>query len=106
MSARRVSVAFTPRSRQDFEDILLYSGKTWGEQQLREYENQLDQSILLLQSHPEVGKSVLGILSDYRALRSGHHIIYYTYAGNQLTIHRILHERRHVISDLLMPEDD
>ncbi len=35
-----------------------------------------------------------------------HHVIYYTCDDDTVTIHRILHERRHVTPEMFLPEPE
>ena len=55
MSARKLDLTFTPQARQDFYDILLYSGLTWGADQVDRYELTLHESIRRVLEHPESG---------------------------------------------------
>lgn len=107
MSGHRRHVTFTIRARQDYHEVLIYSLETWGADQLDRYEATLDDAIRRIREFPEAGRNCPNLMIDGRSARAGHHIIYYTLSEDDVTIHRILHERRHVTSSLMQlePED-
>ncbi len=76
MSAHKLSLAFTRLARQDFDDILLYSLRTWGRDQAIRCEGQLDRSILQIREHPDIGKPCPEVMPACRQQQSGHHVIY------------------------------
>jgi toxin ParE1/3/4 len=41
-----------------------------------------------------------------RRLRSGHHFVYYTQTDDTVTVHRILHERRHVTPAMMLEPEE
>lgn len=106
MSAHRASVTLTPLARQDFHDILLYSVITWGPDQLDRYEERLNRAIHHIRDHPDIGRPCPEVMPGGRRLRTGHHMIYCTATADAVIIHRILHERRHAIPPLMVPEPE
>ena len=45
----------SPRARQDFIDILRYTGETWGPKQLLIYRDKLDAALQAISSNPQTG---------------------------------------------------
>lgn len=107
MSDRKASLTFTFRARRDHQEILLYSLEIWGPDQLDRYETTLDNAIRRIRDFPEAGRDCTHLMASGRCARAGHHLIYYTFSDDTVTIHRILHERRHVTSTMMRsdPED-
>ncbi len=103
MSGRRWQIAFTNEARQDYQEILVYSLEMWGADQLDRYEATLDYAIRRMREFPDAGRDCTQLMIGGRCVRAGHHMIYYTVSNDTITIHRILHERRHVTSSLMEP---
>lgn len=104
MSARKMSLAFTIQARKDHTEILLYSLETWGPDQHGRYEALLDRVIRQIQTFPDAGRACPEILPDGRCRPVGQHMIYYSVATHVVTIHRILHQSRHVTPSLMLSE--
>lgn len=51
----RRKIVLSPRARQDFIDILRYTGETWGREQLHLYRDKLDDALRLIARNPEMG---------------------------------------------------
>ena len=105
MSAHR-AVSVVPQARQDLDDILLYSARTWGRDQVNRYSAALDRAIDRIRQYPESGRDCTPVLTGGRCVRCEHHLIYYTYDDQAVIVHRILHERRQVTNDLFLAEPD
>ena len=58
MSAHRRQLRFTPRARQDYDDILVYTETTWGEEQSERYESLLMSALASLVDHPHLGTAL------------------------------------------------
>lgn len=52
---RHRKIVLSPRARQDFIDILRYTGETWGRGQLRIYRDKFDDALQLITRNPEIG---------------------------------------------------
>jgi toxin ParE1/3/4 len=105
MSARRV-VSFAPQARQDLDDILLYSARTWGRDQVERYSAAINRVVDRTRQFPETGRDCETVLPGGRSVRCEHHRIYYTYDDHAVIVHRILHERRQVTPGMLSPDPD
>lgn len=56
MSSRKaMPVTLAPRARQDFIDILRYTGETWGQAQLLTYRNKINDALQALGGNPQLG---------------------------------------------------
>ena len=73
---------------------------------VRRYEGQLDRTILQAREFPESGRPRPDIMPHCRRPRAGHRHVYYTFSDDAVTIHRILHERRHVTPSLLAEPEE
>src|SRR4051812_9022386 len=93
MSARKMSLSFTPQARQDVSDVLLYTRRMWGSDQRDIYKNKIDARIDYLRRYPEGGPPRDDLYPTCRVLEVERHIIYYRLRENSVRILRILHER-------------
>ena len=101
MSCRKLlPLKFSPKARQDFIDILRYTGETWGQIQLLVYRDKIDDALKEIGRNPGTGQSRSDLLSTHLACLVGSHIIVYRINANNIGIVRILHQRmslpRHV----------
>jgi len=55
MSSHSVSVRLSRKARQDFIDILRYTGEQWGEGQLEVYRDKIDDALQAIGRNPEIG---------------------------------------------------
>ncbi len=55
MSSRSVPVRLSRKARQDFIDILRYTGEQWGEAQLEVYRDKIDDALQAIGRNPESG---------------------------------------------------
>jgi plasmid stabilization system protein ParE len=55
MSSRSLPVRLSKKARQDFIDILRYTGQTWGPNQLEVYRDKIDDALQALGHNPELG---------------------------------------------------
>jgi toxin ParE1/3/4 len=96
----------------DFAEILRFTRRRWGQQQLAIYHRLLDDGVTAVAQEPERLNSHgrddlrsglrsfhIGLLATRPSL--GHHVIYYRIAGDDVVeILRILHERMEISSRL------
>lgn len=101
MSSLRRQVIVAPRAAHDFEDILLHSLHTWGDEQARRYQAALDRAIDGLEDFPEIGPTRDDLPAGFRMRFVEQHIIYYRIEEETIRVVRILHRRQQVSSDLL-----
>lgn len=88
---RRVSLS--PKARQDFIDILRYTGENWGEHQLLAYRDKLSDALQAIARNPEVGHHREDLPSTHRAYLVGSHVIVYRIRADGVAAVRILHQR-------------
>ena len=56
MSCRKAySLQLSPKARQDFIDILRYTGETWGEAQFFAYRDKINDALQALSENPRLG---------------------------------------------------
>ncbi|HQS58828.1 MAG: hypothetical protein B7Y56_10400 [Gallionellales bacterium 35-53-114] len=100
MSNHRLPVKLSPRARQDFIDILRYTGETWGQNQLLVYRDKIKDALTAIAENPEIGQSRDDLPSTHSAYLVGSHIIVYRLIGDTLGIVRILHQRMSVAKNI------
>jgi toxin ParE1/3/4 len=83
----------SPEAEQDIQEILRYSLETWGEDQISAYWSVIWDAAHRIRSFPEIGR-LSPVRSGERELSLPHHTIFYRYAGNTVTILRIVNPRR------------
>ncbi|HEY9105694.1 MAG TPA: type II toxin-antitoxin system RelE/ParE family toxin [Roseateles sp.] len=54
---RSRKILLSPRARQDFIDILRFTGETWGQGQLHLYRDKSNDALQLLARNPALGQS-------------------------------------------------
>jgi toxin ParE1/3/4 len=101
MSSRKpLPVKLSPKARQDFIDILRYTGETWGEKQLQIYRDKIDDALHAMSQNPQRGHGRADLPATFSAYLVGSHVIVYRGMGDAIGIVRILHQRmslaRHV----------
>jgi toxin ParE1/3/4 len=106
MSGPERRLDITPGARWDIEQVLMYSEEVWGREQSDRYEQGLYDAFRSIRAFPDHGRSCQELLPGARCVRYEHHQIYYTYEDDIVLIHRILHERRHVTPETLLPEPE
>jgi toxin ParE1/3/4 len=89
-----------PKARQDFIDILRYTGATWGPKQQLVYRDKLDDALQAIGSDPQVGHQRDDLPATHRALLVGSHVIVYRIDANSVGVVRILHQRMSLIRHL------
>jgi toxin ParE1/3/4 len=55
MPSHKLPLKLSPRARQDFVDILRYTGETWGQNQLLTYRDMIDDALKAISHNPELG---------------------------------------------------
>jgi len=101
MSSRKVlPVKLSPKARQDFIDILQYTGETWGEPQLLIYRNKINDALQALGQDAQLGHRRDDLPPGFHAYLVGSHVIVYRIEPASIGVLRILHQRmslaRHV----------
>lgn len=95
MSSRKplLQLVLSPRARQDFIDILQYTGETWGQTQLVIYRDKVNDALQALLGNPQLGHRRDDLPPTHQAYLVGSHIIVYRIRGDSLAVVRILHQR-------------
>lgn len=101
MSSRKeLPVTLSPRARQDFVDILQYTGATWGEAQLLIYRDKIDEALRAIGRNPSIGHRRNDLPATHLAYLVGSHVIVFRERAGGIGVVRILHQRmsqgRHV----------
>ncbi len=93
-------VVLSPRARQDFIDILRYTGETWGKGQLHIYRDKINDALQAVGQKPESGHHRGELPETPLAYLVGSHVIVYRTGSDPVGVVRILHQRmslaRHV----------
>ena len=94
MSSRKpLPLKLSPKARQDFIQILRYTGETWGEKQLQVYRDKIDGALQAISQDPQLGHSRDDLPPAFSAYLVGSHVIVYRDLGGAIGIVRILHQR-------------
>jgi len=93
-------LVLAPQARQDFVDILRYTGKTWGQGQLHTYRDKINDALQLIGGNPALGHHSPDLPQTHRLYLVGSHVIVYREQEAAIAVVRILHQRmslaRHV----------
>lgn len=90
---RARKIVLSPRARQDFIDILRYTGETWGQGQLHVYRDKINDALQLLARNPAVGHTSPELPETHRLYFVGSHVVVYRDQETAIAIVRILHQR-------------
>src|SRR3954452_12901282 len=77
MSVHKHVVRLTPEAESDYEQILLYTLRRWGESQTSVYRGKITDALERLQKQPFLGWSRDDLFVGCRAIRVDQHLIYY-----------------------------
>jgi toxin ParE1/3/4 len=95
MSARRSAIQLTPQADRDYENILLYTERTWGEEQSATYQAAIAQALSALRDHPRVGRSRDDLFPGCRSIHVEQHVVYFHQPRpGEIEVLRILHHRQ------------
>lgn len=83
----------TGPGKRDFQDILLYTARKWGETQRIKYKSKLDAALLRIKNNPHQGRFKLG----YMVYNAERHLIFYKILGREIFIMRMLHEKMEAV---------
>lgn len=94
MSFRKpLTLKLAPKARQDFIDILRYTGETWGRAQLLTYRNKINEALQAISQNPQLGHRRADLCTTHLAYLVGSHVIVYRVDADSLGVMRILHQR-------------
>ncbi len=86
----------SPHAEEDFADILQYTLETWGEKQMLDYRNVLDNALQTISQHPEIGHKRPELSAHHRLYLVGQHFVVYRVVKQSVLVARILHQRMDV----------
>lgn len=92
-SHKPLPLKLSPKARQDFIDILRYTGENWGQDQLIVYRDKIDKALSTIRENPQIGHRRHDLPPNYRAYPVGSHMIVYRMDLNGIGVVRILHQR-------------
>jgi toxin ParE1/3/4 len=92
-SRKPLPLKLSPKARQDFIDILRYTGETWGEQQLKVYRGKIDDALQAISHNPLLGQTREDLPELFLAYIVGSHVIIYRPKADAIGVARILHQR-------------
>ncbi len=95
-SRKPLSITLSPKARQDFIDILRYTGETFGEAQLLAYRNKINDALQVISANPQRGRQRDDLPSGYFSFSVGSHVIVYRLGVDDMAVVRILHQRMDV----------
>lgn len=94
MSSRStLPLRLSPKARQDFTDILRYTGETWGKDQLFAYRDKLNDVLEALRHNPLLGHRREDLPPPLLAYLVGSHVVVYRVNTDDIGVARILHQR-------------
>ena len=93
-------VVLAPRARQDFIDILRYTGETWGEKQMMAYRDKIDEALRQLGGNLGIGHRRDDLPDTHLAYLVDSHLIIYRDQGTRVAVARILHQRMSIARHL------
>ena len=100
MPSPEYRLVLSPLAEADIENILRYTGETWGEAQLLIYRDKLNEALQTLRRDPLIGHTSPELPDTHRLYLAGAHVIVYRVREHLVSVMRILHQRmslgRHV----------
>ena len=92
-SRKPLQLTLAPKARQDFIDILRYTGETWGQPQLLTYRDKINDALQVISQNPQLGHGRSDLPATHLAYLVGSHVIVYRVGSDSLGVVRILHQR-------------
>lgn len=92
-SPKQHPLKLSPKARQDFIDILRYTGETWGEAQLLSYRDKLNDALQAISRNPQLGHPRTDLPKTHLAYLIGSHVIVYRIDPDSIGVARIMHQR-------------
>lgn len=92
-SPNKYTLALSPEAQEDYEDILAYTERQWGVEQMGKYDTLLDKALLALETNPRKGRRHVKLPEALRYYPVGRHNIVFRVEAKQIEVVRILHDR-------------
>jgi len=83
-------ITHTHQAREDLKAMWCTGYEQWGEGQADAYFDLISAAIDRLTEFPEMGRSREDVRAGYRSLAVRQHIVFYTFAGELVTVRRVL----------------
>ncbi len=96
-SLKPLPLKLSPKARQDFVDILRYTGETWGENQLLSYRDEINDALQAIGNNPLLGHRREDLPATHLAYLVGSHVIVYRTDTECTGVVRILHQRMSLV---------
>jgi toxin ParE1/3/4 len=93
MSFRKRHLILLPEAQQDIRDILLYTSRHWGQQQVRVYRSKLDNAVRGLIRYPYRGRPRDDVSIGLRGREVESHVVFYRITDETIYVLRILHQK-------------
>ena len=87
------TLGLSPAAQHGFTEILRYSGESWTRARLLADRDKLDDALLLLADHPDIGHRTGALSSTHRLYAVGAHVIVYRVRGHAPEVVGMLHQR-------------
>ena len=95
MSVHKLEVRLTARARQDLENIILHTERTWGTEQGEAYASALARTLDVLSDYPKFGRRRDDLFPDCRSIQVEQHVIYYHQPqAAEIEVLRVLRRRQ------------
>ena len=89
-----IKISFRKKANEDLNNIWNYTYETWSESQADKYYQTIKLACMEIGKKPKSGKVYNGISRNLLGVKSGKHLIFYSFVSdNEIQIIRILHER-------------
>jgi len=86
----------TPSAKNDLQEIVRYTTKSWGVNQAKKYLKELRRAFGTIAQTPKIGRSREELAPELRSFQVGNHIIFYKESKVGINVARILHSKRDI----------
>jgi toxin ParE1/3/4 len=93
MSSPKYRLVLSPKAEHDIENILRYTGETWGEKQLTVYRHKIADALDKILATPGCGHLSADLPDTHRLHPAGSHVVIYRMKESVVEVIRIVHKR-------------
>ena len=86
-------ILILPEAYRDIEEIFDYTLENWSYNQAVKYVALIDDCINDIAQEKLIGKNYIHSSCDYKTIKTGRHIIFYSFQDKSCIVVRILHEK-------------
>ncbi len=83
----------SPLAEEDLYKIISTTISLWGNEQAKEYAQNIDAALIKLAQYPEFGRERNEIYKEAKSFPVEKHIVFYQVSDNGIDVARILHQR-------------